>query len=94
MLCCWEHHTVTIRAAQIFQGEEFHIANWPDNWIFKGPTAVSPTLDPTACDGNRVARAYAFDSGSFVLSVHGLLREQDFEPEYESLISSKDLEFD
>ena len=29
MLCCWEHHTIAIRAAQILQGEEFHIANWP-----------------------------------------------------------------
>lgn len=94
MLCCWEHHTIAIRAAQILQGEEFHIANWPGNWTFKGPKAVSPMLDPSGCDGNRAARAYAFDSGSFVLSVHGLLREQDFEPEYQCMIGSKDLEFD
>ncbi len=94
MLCCWEHHTIGIRAAQILQGEEFHIANWPGNWTFKGPKAVSVMEDPSGCDGNRAARAYAFDSGSFVLSVHGLLRDQDFEPEYESIKDSKDLEYD
>lgn len=44
--------------------------------------------------GNRAARAYAFDSDSFVLSVHGLLREQDFEPEYQCMIGSKNLELD
>lgn len=94
MLCCWEHHTVLVRAAQILQGEEFHIANWPGNWTCKGNTPIDITEDPNGCDGNRAARAYAFDSGAFTLSVHGLLRDQDFEPEYECMKDSKDLKYD
>lgn len=94
MLCCWEHHTVLVRAAQILQGEEFHIANWPGNWTCKGNTPIDITEDPSGCDGNRAARAYAFDSGAFTLSVHGLLRDQDFEPEYECMKDSKDLKYD
>lgn len=94
MLCCWEHHTVLVRAAQILQGEEFHIANWPGNWTCKGSTPIDITEDPSGCDGNRAARAYAFDSGAFTLSVHGLLRDQDFEPEYECMKDSKDLKYD
>ncbi len=94
MLCCWEHHTVLVRAAQILQGEEFHIANWPGNWTCKGSTPIDITEDPSGCDGNRAARAYAFDSGAFTLSVHGLLRDEDFEPEYECMKNSKDLKYD
>lgn len=94
MLCCWEHHTVLVRAAQILQGEEFHIANWPGNWTCKGNTPIDITEDPNGCDGNRAARAYAFDSGAFTLSVHGLLRDQDFEPEYECMKDSNDLKYD
>ncbi|MDO4556489.1 MAG: carbon-nitrogen hydrolase family protein [Lachnospiraceae bacterium] len=93
-LICWEHHTAAIRAAQLLMGEEFHISNWPGTWTFTGERAVNANYDPQTCDGTRAARAYAFDAGSFVISVHGLLREQDFEPEYKSLIGSKDLEFD
>lgn len=93
-LICWEHHTVAIRGAQLLMGEEFHISNWPGTWTCKGERALSANYDPQTCDGTRAARAYAFDAGCFVISVHGLLREQDFEPEYKSLIDSKDLEFD
>lgn len=95
-LICWEHHTALIRVAQMLFGEEFHISNWPGTWKFHGERMAMANYDPQAygCDGTLAAREYAFEAGCFVISVHGLLREQDFEPEYKSLIGSPDLQFD
>src|SRR5699024_6458381 len=101
-LICWEHHTPLLRAAQMLMGEEFHIANWPGNWTFgkrndnggrKGRLA-EPSVDPMNSDSQFAAREYAFQSGSFVISVSGLLREQDFEPEFKSFIDSPHMNFD
>lgn len=36
-------------------------------------------------------REYAFQAGCFVICAQGLLREQDFEPEYKSLLTSDHL---
>lgn len=102
MLICWEHHTILVRAAQMLMGEEFHIANWPGTWTFgkkneKGErkerlfTATTEPGDP--CDLQFAIREYAFESGSFVISVPGLLREEDFEPEHKHFIDSPEMDF-
>lgn len=95
-LICWEHHTALVRVAQMLLGEEFHISNWPGTWKFHGQRMVEANYDPQAygCDGTLAAREYAFEAGCFVISVHGLLREQDFEPEYRPMLDSQDLHFD
>lgn len=101
-LICWEHHTILVRAAQMLMGEEFHIANWPGTWIFgnkdvnnnRSGRFVEPSTDPNASDWQFAAREYAFQSGSFVISVSGLLRKQDFEPAYKGFIDSPHMNFD
>lgn len=85
-LICWEHHTILIRAAQMLMGEEFHIANWPGSWrdnIGSEPYACMGSTTPDECDLTFGAREYAFESRSFVISVCGLLRKEDFLPGYE-----------
>jgi len=102
-LICWEHHTILVRAAQMLLGEEIHIANWPGNWsVGKGltPGKTGRILEPNTnhlgndCDLQFGIREYAFEAGAFVISVSGLLREEDFEPEYKSLINSTHMNFD
>lgn len=100
-LICWEHHTVLVRAAQMLMGEEFHIANWPGTWTFGKKNAqngrtgrfVEGSTEPNQCDWQFAAREYAFEAGCFVISVSGLLREQDFEPEYKQYINSPYMNF-
>ncbi|MGN1382781.1 MAG: carbon-nitrogen hydrolase family protein [Eubacterium sp.] len=95
-LVCWEHHTIAISRAQMMMGEEFHIANWPGFWQVGPDKPLQANNDPdgNGCDGITACKEYAFQAGCFVISVHGLLREQDFEPEYKNLIGSKDMSFD
>ncbi|EHL79020.1 carbon-nitrogen hydrolase family protein [Bacillus smithii] len=101
-LICWEHYTILVRAAQMLMGEEFHIANWPGTWTFgqktnngerKGRIFHSTTEPGDPCDLQFAIREYAFESGSFVISVAGLLREQDFEPEHKHFIDSPEMDF-
>lgn len=101
-LICWEHHTILVRAAQMLMGEEFHIANWPGTWRIgnkdkKGNRTgrlLEPSPDINGSDWQFAAKEYAFESGSFVISVNGLLRKEDFEPEYKSFIDSPNVNFD
>lgn len=93
-LVCWEHHTIAVSRAQMMMGEEFHIANWPGLWQVGPDKPLQPCDDYSRCDGITACKEYAFRAGCFVISVHGLLREQDFEPEYQNLITSKDMSFD
>lgn len=105
-LICWEHHTILVRAAQMLLGEELHIANWPGTWQFgKGEPGnkhgrfLSRNEFPMGERGDRCdlqfgIKEYAFQSGSFVISVSGLLREEDFEPQYKSLINSDHMNFE
>ncbi|MEJ9210606.1 carbon-nitrogen hydrolase family protein [Bacillus smithii] len=102
-LICWEHHTILVRAAQMLMGEEFHIANWPGTWSFghkkengeRHAQVLEGATDKSGSTGDSLfaAREYAFESGSFVISVAGLLRKQDFEPEFKQFIDSPFMNF-
>ena len=94
-LVCWEHHTILVSRAQMLMGEEIHVANWPGTWKVGPKTAMDPNFDPLGigCDGITACKEYAFQAGCFVVSVHGLLREEDFEPEYKNMLESKDLNY-
>ena len=95
-LICAEHHTISVSRAQMMMGEEIHVANYPGFWTNTGSkTALDPNTTELGegCDGIHAIKEYAFQANCFVVSVHGLLREQDFEPEYKNLIDSKDMNF-
>lgn len=103
MLICWEHHTILVRAAQMLMGEEFHIANWPGTWTFGNKRengerysrmVEGVTKNGDYSDWQFAAREYAFEAGCFVISVAGLLREEDFEPEFKHFINSPHVNFD
>lgn len=101
-LICWEHHTILVRASQMLMGEEFHISNWPGTWKFgerkadgsRNGRIFTETQGPgDTSDLQFAIREYAFESGSFVISVGGLLRDQDFEPEFEHFRESPELDY-
>jgi len=84
----------------MLMGEEFHIANWPGTWTFgnkngerKGRIFTATTEPGDPSDLQFAIREYAFESGAFVISVCGLLREEDFEPEYKHFIDSPEMDF-
>jgi len=92
-LICWEHHTILVRAAQMMMGEEFHIANWPGTWCLGPSTLVEGSPKWGICDLQFAAREYAFEAGAFVISVSGLLRYEDFEPEYRKFAKSSHMNY-
>jgi len=86
----------------MLMGEEFHIATWPGNVKFgekdsngerKGMLLEGCT-DPLRSPFKVASREYAYQSGSFVISVNGLLRAEDFEPGFESYIDNPNMNFD
>jgi len=85
-LICWENHMILVRAAIINRGEELHVANWPGTpgVARRGEAAVSAERNDR--DDMHVAiREHAFEAGSFVISVHGLMRDEDLEPPWDWL---------
>ncbi len=64
-LNCWENWMPLPRAALYAQGEDFHVAIWPGG--------THNTQD--------ITRFIAKESRSFVMSVCGLMRKEDFPPE-------------
>lgn len=100
-LICWEHHTLLVRVAQMLMGEEFHVANFPGTYSMYGEgerpnrrgKALARNTNPYGfgCDNMFSIREYAFQAGCFVICAQGLLREEDFEPEYKSILTSDHL---
>ncbi len=70
-LNCWENWMPLARAAMYGQGEDLHVATWPGG--------AHNTRDST--------RFIALESRSYVLSVSGLMRAQDFPPDTPHLAS-------
>lgn len=74
-LNCWENWMPLARAALYAQGEDLHIASWPGG-------------DHNTHD---ITRCIAKEGRSFVVSVSGLMRKEDFPsntPHYEEIISA------
>lgn len=85
-LICWENHMVLVRAAMIHRGEELHVANWPGTPGASGGQDLPAGHRRDDQDDMHVAiREHAFEAGAFVISVHGLLREQDLAGPFEWL---------
>lgn len=72
-LNCWENWMPLVRSAMYAQGENLHVAVWPGS--------ERNTAD--------ITRHIAKESRSFVISVSGLMRKEDFPPDtphYEKII--------
>ncbi|HYB91370.1 MAG TPA: carbon-nitrogen hydrolase family protein [Candidatus Binataceae bacterium] len=85
-LVCWENHMILVRAAMIHRAEEIHVANWPGTLGLSSPRA-SAAGQGRSDDGEMhvAAREHAFEAGAFVVSVHGLLRDEDLTGPWEWL---------
>lgn len=94
-LICWEHHMILVRAAMINLAEEFHIAVWPGNVVGTGPRVSEPETAPLggACDLHPAIREHAFEAGAFVISVSGLLRDEDFPERWQHLRNSSHMNY-
>jgi len=72
-LNCWENWMPLARTALYAQGEDLHVANWPGS--IRNTQDITPMM--------------AKEGRSFVLSVSGLMRPQDFpedSPHYQALM--------
>lgn len=87
-LICWEHHMILARAAMIELGEEIHVAVWPGTWGAGVRVAEPDTAGTGACDLHPAIREHAFEAGAFVISVSGLMREQDIPRRWEHIKNS------
>ncbi|MEW6443141.1 MAG: carbon-nitrogen hydrolase family protein [bacterium] len=94
-LICWEHHMILVRAAMIHLGEELHASVWPGSWRFAGPRVSEPETAPLggSCDLQPAIREHAFEAGAFVISVSGLLREEDFPEPWRHLTASSHMNY-
>lgn len=85
-LICWENHMVLVRAAMIHRGEEIHVANWPGTLGSGGRGRQAADRAHHDHDDMHVAiREHAFEAGAFVVSAHGLLRDEDLTPPWDRL---------
>lgn len=87
-LVCWENHMILVRAAMIHRGEEIHVANWPGT-IGAGRSGQALTVGERSGDDEMhvAIREHAFEAGAFVVSVHGLMRDEDIGAPWEWLKS-------
>ena len=92
-LICWEHHMILARAAMIELGEEIHVAVWPGTWRVGARMAEAETVAAGGCDLHPAIREHAFEAGAFVISVSGLMREQDVPRRWEHIQSSPRMNF-
>jgi nitrilase len=85
-LICWENHMILVRAAMIHRGEEIHVANWPGTVDGSGQSRlVAGGARNDQNDMHIAIREHAFEAGAFVVSVHGLLRDEDLVAPWEWL---------
>jgi nitrilase len=85
-LVCWENHMILVRAAMIHRGEEIHVCNWPGTLGSANRRELAAGSGRGDSDDMHIAaREHAFEAGAFVVSVHGLLRDEDLAPPWEWL---------
>lgn len=92
-LVCWEHHMTLSKYAMAAMGEEIHVASWPGMWrpgnIDRGERVMEPDLmAPFSCDAEAAIRAYAVETGNFVLSASGYLPSEHIPDEWRQLITN------
>ncbi len=92
-LICWEHHIVLARAAVIQMGVELHVAVWPGTWRGGAKAVEADPVMGGSCDLQPVIRAHAFEAGAFVISVSGLLREEDMPQRWSHLKDSPKMNY-
>lgn len=92
-LICWEHHMTLSKYAMAAMGEEIHVASWPGMWRSGNPdrgerVMESDLMAPFSCDAEAAVRAYAAETGNFVLSASGYLPPEHIPNEWRELITN------
>lgn len=95
MLVCGEHYTLLIKTAQQLLGEEIHVANFPGSYRPGQPGEKFLMPDETGHSDQLyfMSQAYALSGACFVVTVNGLLRDEDIEPEYENFKTSPNINY-
>lgn len=79
-LICGEMWMPMLKAAIIGQGEDFHVAAWVGAFGYDGPGVNDREAVPGTSPTHSSARAYACDSGAFVLNAQGFYSSDDIAP--------------
>lgn len=95
-LICWENHMTLVRAAMLYQGEDFHVAVWPGNWKRGADKLLAADTSPggAACNLQSLIKVHAFEAGAFVLSACGYLDRSDFPDEWERIGNSDHINYE
>lgn len=78
-LNCWEHNVLLPGYTLIAQGTQVHVAAWP------GREPGEPPADPVWSRQVLLSRAFASQSGAYVIAASGLRRYSDVPERYASL---------
>lgn len=81
-LNCWEHNSVLPGYVLMAQGTQVHVAAWPGREPESAPAAPISIWPRQLL----LSRAFASQSGSYVLMAGGLCRKQDVPERYHELI--------
>jgi nitrilase len=92
-LICYEHHMTLSKYAMAAMGEEIHVAMWPGMWRAGNPDLGERVLEadlgePFSCDAEVAIRAYAAETGNFVLSASGYTPKENISKEWRELITN------
>ena len=81
-LICGENAMTLVKAAMIAQGQDFHITVWHGSFaLHKGPTLVEDDTEGVFL-GQSLSRAYAVESGAFVLCACSWFDPQDIPDDF------------
>lgn len=91
-LICWEHHMTPAKYAMQTLGEEIHVASWPGMWRSGNPEIGERSIEPDrgtpfVCDAEFAVRAYAMESGNFVLSASSYFPPEKVSDEWRSTLA-------
>jgi predicted amidohydrolase len=85
-LNCWEHNTVLPGYALMAQGTQIHIAAWPGSGERRG---APPPLVPSPRQ-LLLSRAFASQSGAYVIAASGLATQDDYPERYRELFAGEE----
>jgi predicted amidohydrolase len=81
-LNCWEHNSVLPGYVLMAQGTQIHVAAWPGREVEDAPPAPISIWPRQTL----LSRAFASQSGAYVIMVGGLCRPEDIPDRYHELI--------